>query len=150
MPAQVFNWSRYLALCFSVAWALFFGYVEAVALDYSTLQEILFDHFTIESVLVGMAALIIGLLPFAVAIRFGTSNLAKRSLLCAFQVFWLGVLCEDIAYFASIGVSIKPSDWTAQIFGGIYVPGTIIFIPIWYLLAAGCILLSQVGISRVK
>jgi hypothetical protein len=150
MPAQVFAWVRYLALTLSIVWAASFGYIESVALNYSALREIVLSHFTIENLFVGLVAAIIGLLPFAVAIRFGNHSLSRKAAFSAAQVFAIAILAEDIAYFVSLGTPIRPTDWTAQILGGVFFPGTALFVPTWYFLAIAFVGSCQFAISRVR
>src|SRR5579875_2156409 len=149
MSNQAFNWMRHVAILLSVAWAGIFGYLEAVALNYSILAEVVFSHFTIENVLLAGIAVIFGLLPFAVAIRFGDARLCRKSIISVIQITCISILFEDIAYFISLGELIRPGDWTTQILGGFFVPYTILFIPTWYIIALLTIVATQITISRI-
>ena len=127
ISSKAFAWTRFVAITLSLSWAGIFGYLEADALNYSILAKTIFDHFTIENVMLFFIALIFGLLPFAVSIRFGDSRLCKKSIVSVFQVVCISILFEDIAYFASLGTLIKPQDWTSAIFGGLYIPASFLF-----------------------
>jgi hypothetical protein len=149
MSAQAFKWIRLVSISLSVIWASMFGYLEADALNYSSLAKDIFGHFTIENVLLLCIATILGLLPFAVAIRFGDSRLCKRSLISVFQVICVSILAEDIAYFVSLGQPIAPGDWTAQLLGGFFMPFTRVFVPTWYAVVLFLIAVSQYAMSRI-
>lgn len=124
--------------------------MEAIALNYPALSEVIFAHFTIENVMLLCIAFIMGLLPFAVSIRFGDERLARKSVIAVFQVVCISILVEDIAYFVALGKLIVPGDWTAQILGGFTLPFGSIFVPSWYLAMILAIGFLQWIISRIK
>ncbi len=148
ISAKAFKWTRAFSVLLSIIWALIFGYLEADALNYTGLAQSIFGHFTMENIMLLCIATIVGFLPFAAAIRFGEPKLARKSVISVFQIVCLSILVEDIAYFVYLGQPILPSDWTAQMLGGFYLPLIGLFVPCWYFLAMGLIALSQYAISR--
>jgi hypothetical protein len=145
---KAFSWIRVFSISLTLAWTATFAYLEAFALNYG-LPHYFFQHFTTENLALALLGIMFGLSPFALTIRFGDPGTRARSLLTVVEIFCLGILAEDVSYFIILWAPIRPQDWTAQILGGFYLPGTTLFVPTWYALAAGGILLAELAVRRV-